>query len=65
MKLCKCGKKIKLGRYKLGYNTCVNCGEHEARKEVERRKSCVAPLYNKGAYQYIGSLDQAINIGRK
>lgn len=32
--------------------------------EAERRKLCCAPAYNKGAYQYISSEEQAKDIGR-
>ena len=38
-----------------------------ARVESERRKKMIAPMYNKGAYQYIGGVDKAIlhDIGKK
>lgn len=38
-----------------------------ARVEAERRKKMIAPMYNKGAYQYIGGVDEAIlhDIGKK
>jgi len=38
-----------------------------ARKEAERRKKMIAPMYNKGAYQYIGGVDEKIlhDIGKK
>lgn len=65
IKLCNCGEEIILERYNLGYKICTYCGEQEAKIEVERRKSCIAPLYNKGAYQYIGSIDQVLTIGKK
>lgn len=38
--------------------------ELEAQQEIERKKQCVAPAYNKGAYQYIGSREQAKDIGK-
>jgi hypothetical protein len=39
--------------------------ELAAQKEIERKKQCVAPAYNKGAYQYVGSEEQAKWIGKK
>lgn len=36
-----------------------------AQQEILRKKSCVAPAYNKGAYQYISSEEQARDAGKK
>lgn len=38
--------------------------ERLAQEEIERKKLCTAPAYNKGAYQYVASEDQAKDIGR-
>lgn len=38
--------------------------ERAALKEIERKKLCTAPAYNKGGYQYISSEEQAKHIGR-
>lgn len=38
--------------------------ERLAQEEIERKKLCTAPAYNKGAYQYIASEEQAKDIGR-
>ena len=51
-------------RYQLGYRTCINCGDKEASKEAHRKSKCIAPLFNKGAYQYLGSIEEAKYIGR-
>ena len=51
-------------RYQLGYRTCINCGDKEASKEAYRKSKCIAPLFNKGAYQYLGSIEEAKYIGR-
>lgn len=32
--------------------------------EIIRKSKCLAPAYNKGAYQYIDTKEQAIDIGR-
>lgn len=38
--------------------------ERLANLEIERKKLCTAPAYNKGGYQYISSEEQAKHIGR-
>lgn len=38
--------------------------ERLAQLEIERKKQCTAPAYNKGGYQYISSEEQAKHIGR-
>jgi hypothetical protein len=38
--------------------------ERIAQEEVQRKKKCIAPAYNKGAYQYIGSEEQAKWVGK-
>jgi hypothetical protein len=51
--LCvECGGFIAHARYKLGYNTCLQCGEIAA-KNV---KHTIAPL-NKSNYYYISSME--------
>jgi hypothetical protein len=37
----------------------------EVRAEIERKFSRTAPLYSKGAYQYIGDSEDLTSIGRK
>lgn len=39
--------------------------EAAAREEIARKAKCVAPAYNKGAYTYIASEEQAKWVGRK
>ena len=39
-------------------------GDKFARKEAIRKSKCVAPLFNKGAYQFIGSVSEAKTLGR-
>ena len=51
-------------RKSLGYKTCITCGDKAAKEEAARKSKCVAPLFNKGAYQYIGSISAAKHIGR-
>jgi hypothetical protein len=58
-----CGGFIAHERYKLGYKTCLQCGEAAARVEKKRKASMVqipyAPI-NKSNYMYISDLTQLI-----
>lgn len=58
----ECGEEFSDKRGKLGYTTCLECGDKEANKEKNRKKKCIAPAYNKGAYQYITSKECVKNI---
>ena len=60
----ECGEQYNYKRFALGYETCLACGEEAAKKESHRKSKCVAPAFNKGAYQYIGSFEEAKWIGR-
>jgi hypothetical protein len=59
-----CGEEFNPKRRALGYEHCLECGESHAHEVSEHRKKCTAPLYNKGAYQYVGSIQDARNAGR-
>ena len=61
---CECGEDINPKRYALGYRTCLDCGEVNARVEIARKAKCTAPAFNKGAYQYVGSVEVARSVGR-
>ena len=37
----------------------------ETKDEVIRKSKCLAPAYNKGAFQYVGSEEAAKDIGKK
>tara|TARA_R110002074_G_scaffold134272_1_gene278323 strand:+ start:512 stop:709 length:198 start_codon:yes stop_codon:yes gene_type:complete len=65
MAICKlCHEDYNDKRLALGFYTCLDCGDRAATKEAHRRRKCVAPAYNKGAYQYIGDLTDAFNAGK-
>jgi ferredoxin-like protein FixX len=51
-------------RLELGYRTCLECGGKAAVKEKARKAKCSAPAYNKGAYQYVGTVQAAKGVGR-
>jgi ribosomal protein L37AE/L43A len=62
---CKlCNNTYSVKRLNLGYSTCIDCGDKIAVKEAIRKSRCVAPLFNKGAYQYIGNIKEVKYIGR-
>ena len=60
----KCGDLYNPKRAELGYRTCLVCGGIAAEKEAHRKSKCIAPAYNKGAYQYVGTIADAKGIGR-
>jgi ribosomal protein L37AE/L43A len=65
MAICKlCHEDYSDKRRALGLQVCLECGDKAAQQEANRRRKCVAPAYNKGAYQYIGDLSDAFNAGK-
>ena len=60
----ECWDEYPVARKNLGYNTCLDCGEANARIEIARKAKCTAPAFNKGAYQYVGSIEAARSVGR-
>ncbi len=60
----ECGEEYSIKRKRLGYTTCLDCGDKHAQKLIEHKKKCSAPAYNKGAYQYVGSKQDARWLGR-
>jgi hypothetical protein len=59
-----CGDDYPIKRKHLGYNTCLECGDIEATKEILRKSKCIAPAYNKGAYMYVTSKSMAHDAGK-
>jgi hypothetical protein len=65
MAVCtRCYDEFSDARRDIGYEVCIECGDRQAKKEAIRKSKCVAPLFNKGSYQYIGSINNAKYIGR-
>ena len=60
----ECWEEYSPARKSLGYKTCLECGEANARIETARKAKCTAPAYNKGAYQYVGTIQAAKGVGR-
>ncbi len=59
-----CGEEFNPKRKALGYVHCLGCGAGYANKETIRKSKCVAPAFNKGAYQYVGSIEDAKSVGK-
>tara|TARA_B000000557_G_scaffold182817_1_gene149398 strand:- start:772 stop:975 length:204 start_codon:yes stop_codon:yes gene_type:complete len=59
-----CGEFFDIRRKNLGYRLCLECGDKKAKKDIEHKSKCSAPLFNKGAYQYVSNKESARWIGR-
>jgi ribosomal protein L37AE/L43A len=56
----ECAADYSYARYKLGYNTCLHCGEQAARQ----RKHCIVPMH-KSNYVPVTNLDDLKGINNK
>ena len=56
----KCGELVATGRHKLGYKTCLACGDEEAKT----KKHCVAPMH-KSNYMLFTNADDLKGINNK
>lgn len=66
MAVCRlCGDFYDDARKVIGYLSCMECGNKAANKETEKLKKCLAPLFPKGAYQYVSSKEQALWMTKK
>ena len=59
-----CQETFNPRRAAFGYRTCLECGESRAQIEIKRKAKCTAPAYNKGAYQYVGTKQVALGVGK-
>lgn len=50
-----CGDTYPLARHNLGYRTCLECGDKQARQVT----FCVTIPFSKGAYQVVSPQDLA------
>lgn len=57
---CGCGEEVDARRIALGYQTCLRCGEVEAKK----RRFTIAPI-NKSNYMMITDLSQLKQLNPK
>ena len=60
----KCGEQYSYRRRELGYHTCLDCGSRDAMREILRKATCVAPAFNKGAYMFIFTPQDAKDAGK-
>jgi len=60
-----CEEEYSNKRAELGYDTCLKCGEIDAREETNKKKMRIATPYNKGPYMYICSKKELIGMGKK
>ena len=63
-KCSECDAEYHPRRKELGYDTCLECGDVKAQKAISHKRKCSAPLFNKGAYQYVTSSAAAKDVGR-
>ena len=65
MAICiECQEEYSDKRKKIGYDTCLECGDFEATKEIVRKSTCIAPAYNKGPYMFVTSSAMAKDVGK-
>ena len=56
------GGYVPLARWKLGYSTCLPCGDLQAKDKASKRT--IAPI-NKSNYMYITDLEQLKQLNPK
>ena len=59
-----CGDDFNPKRYRLGYRTCLECGQTLALQEKVSKSRGTAILVNKSAYQYITNVELTKSFGR-
>ena len=55
-----CEAEYSYGRYKLGYNTCLECGEEQARQVIH----CAVPMH-KSSYGVITNQADLLHLHQK
>jgi len=55
-----CGGDFAIGRYKIGYTSCLDCGD----KKAKQVKHCVAPI-NKSNYYFISDPEMLKQLNPK
>ena len=58
--VCLCGSKIPKGRASLGYRTCLECGDEQAKS----RRFCIVPLH-KSNYVAVFNRSDLLGINNK
>ena len=57
---CECGEEVDARRIAIGYQTCLRCGDVEAKK----RKFCIAPMH-KSNYMLITDMNDLKGLNNK
>jgi hypothetical protein len=65
MALCKCGESFSEKRAALGYKTCLECGDNNAKSAIEEKRNCVVIPYNKGPYMLLVSVSELNCLGKE
>ncbi len=60
----ECGEEYADKRKELGYDTCLKCGAKEAKKQAIAKSKRIAPIFNKGSYQYITDGEDIKDLGK-
>ncbi len=60
-----CGEEYSLARAKLGYRTCLECGDKVAKVQKTFKSKQVAPHYNKGCYMYLTPDMDLMSLNKK
>lgn len=61
----ECGSDYPDERARLGYDTCLKCGDLIARVQKAFKAQQVAPHFNKGGYQYLTPGMDLMSLNRK
>ena len=60
-----CGHSFNKERVKIGYKTCLDCGDKNASKLIREKASRCMPAFNKGGYQYVQDVKTILNYKGK
>lgn len=63
--LSHCGASDATARNTMMEQALSGKEKPEVAAEIVRKSKCLAPAFSKGAYQYVGTVDQAQDVGRK
>ena len=60
-----CGNNYSIERKKIGYRSCLSCGDKTADKQIKEKASRCMPAFNKGGYQYVQGVKTILNYKGK
>ena len=65
MNCVRCGETYNKERAKLGYKTCLSCGDKSAIVETEKKASRVTCAYNKSGLMYVADIKTTLDYKPK